>query len=166
MKIFLKSFYWNYSLFIQGVLIFTATVYSWRLQLLSTSLSILRSISGCSLLASSATVISIAMLSPLVYMANESPALQVWKKFLKSRKTTDFSASLPFTRNPACNRQHFDSALYSENPDGACAPRAASTSAPSFNGRSGGESALSGSARRPQKGHSSQRVKKTFRECF
>jgi len=60
----------------KGVLIFTATVYSWRLQLLSTSLSILRSISGCSLLASSAAVISIAMLSPLVYMANESPALQ------------------------------------------------------------------------------------------
>ncbi|CBY37672.1 unnamed protein product [Oikopleura dioica] len=60
----------------KGVLIFTATVYSWRLQLLSTTLSILRSISGCSLLSSSASVISIAMLSPLVYMANESPALQ------------------------------------------------------------------------------------------
>ncbi|CAG5087996.1 Oidioi.mRNA.OKI2018_I69.PAR.g11696.t1.cds [Oikopleura dioica] len=60
----------------KGVLIFTATVYSWRLQLLSTSISILRSISGCSLLSSSAAVISIALLSPLVYIANQSPALQ------------------------------------------------------------------------------------------
>lgn len=60
----------------KGVLLFTTIVYSWRMQLISTSRTILRSVSGCSLINASFTCVVIALLSPLVCISNDWPALQ------------------------------------------------------------------------------------------
>jgi len=61
----------------KGVLIFTTIFYSWRMQLQSTSGSIFRSVSGCSLINSSFTCVTISLLAPLICISNDWPALQL-----------------------------------------------------------------------------------------
>jgi hypothetical protein len=83
----------------KGVLIFTAITYSWRMQLQSTSRSMLRSVSGCSLINSSFTCVSISLLSPLICISNNWPALQHLSLSVAILLTTTSGVILHFIPN-------------------------------------------------------------------
>lgn len=80
----------------KGVLLFTTIVYSWRMQLQSTSRTIMRSISGCALINASLSCVSVCLLAPLVCIASEWPALQHLSLSILIVATTTASVSLHF----------------------------------------------------------------------
>jgi hypothetical protein len=90
----------------KGVLIFTTIVYSWRLQLESTSTSILRSTSGSTLLSSTFILVCISLLSPLVCISSPWPSLQVSKFKFNNRlyRLSGFKIDL-FGGDHRCSRR-------------------------------------------------------------